>query len=650
MADRKTIGLFVGNSHTDHPRKIIEGFYSASVDTGCDVHFYLGTESSAFSRGSAQLENDFDYQYIFLYDYRKFDRLSANCIALGSLMTQQESSKKEGFVNGFKGEKNLILEDTIALPDSTYMIADNYQGMFACVNHLIEVHGKKKIIYLSGPVGNRDSEEREQAYRDCMKAHGLTVTEKMVTHGDYSEYVDDVVNGLLDANPDADAIASANDEMCQSVYRVLTERRMRVGKDIAVTGFDNVPEAASMTPSLTTVRQRSFELGYRAAGAAFRLAEGEIPKPERVPADFICRKSCGCEEEAPVKPDTENRSLADSVESMRLLLHKALMGPFLIRELNRISADSTLFFYKVGTTMRDLGAKSSFVYLLPEVMENNNDGKFSVPDTLLPAMRQNGDVIYSYDLEKAVPVHPGEGIFRLPGGDDRQHFYFTYLLFDGPRQYGILSVEIAPDQLQFFYMISLQVGTALHFREMAMKEEGYRNQLRKQNEQLQYSATNDELTGIMNRRGVMDRIPSYALDHAGQKAFILIADLDHLKQINDHYGHVEGDFAIRKCADTLRYILGPEAIIGRIGGDEFLAVYPESQDTGKDGRTVRDKLRSFMNDFNTNSDKPYYVELSVGITSFTCKGAPDIAALTRNADARLYEDKSKRRASVAKEA
>ena len=57
-----------------------------------------------------------------------------------------------------------------------------------------------------------------------------------------------------------------------------------------------------------------------------------------------------------------------------------------------------------------------------------------------------------------------------------------------------------------------------------------------------------------------------------------------------------------------------------------------------------------MNDFNTNSDKPYYVELSVGITSFTCKGAPDIAALTRNADARLYEDKSKRRASVAKEA
>ena len=423
MADRKTIGLFVGNSHTDHPRKIIEGFYSASVDTGCDVHFYLGTESSAFSRGSAQLENDFDYQYISLYDYRKFDRLSANCIALGSLMTQQESSKKEGFVNGFKGEKNLILEDTIALPDSTYMIADNYQGMFACVNHLIEVHGKKKIIYLSGPVGNRDSEEREQAYRDCMKAHGLTVTEKMVTHGDYSEYVDDVVNGLLDANPDADAIASANDEMCQSVYRVLTERRMRVGKDIAVTGFDNVPEAASMTPSLTTVRQRSFELGYRAAGAAFRLAEGEIPKPERVPADFICRKSCGCEEEAPVKPDTENRSLADSVESMRLLLHKALMGPFLIRELNRISADSTLFFYKVGTTMRDLGAKSSFVYLLPEVMENNNDGKFSVPDTLLPAMRQNGDVIYSYDLEKAVPVHPGEGIFRLPGGDDRQHFY-----------------------------------------------------------------------------------------------------------------------------------------------------------------------------------------------------------------------------------
>lgn len=650
MADRKTIGLFVGNSHTDHPRKIIEGFYSASVDTGCDVHFYLGTESSAFSRGSAQLENDFDYQYISLYDYRKFDRLSANCIALGSLMTQQESSKKESFINGFRGEKNLILEDTVTLPNSSYMIADNYQGMFACVNHLIEVHGKKKIIYLSGPIGNRDSEERELAYRDCMKAHGLAVTPEMVIHGDYSEYVDDLVTSLLDANPDADAIASANDEMCQSIYRVLSYRGLQVGRDIAVTGFDNVPEAASMTPPLTTSRQRSFELGYRAAGAAVRLASGETVAPERVPADFICRRSCGCEEEEPVKTDSEKRSMADSLKSMRLLLHKALMGPFLIRELNRISTDSTLFFYKVGTTMRDLGAKSSFIYLLPETLENFDDGKFQVPDTLLPAMRQKGDVIYSYDLAKAAPVKPGDGLFALPGGEDRQHFYFTYLLFDGPRQYGIMTVEIPPDQTQFFYMISLQVGTALHFREMAMKEEGYRNQLRKQNEQLQYSATNDELTGIMNRRGVMDRIPVYAAEHAGQKAFMLIADLDHLKQINDHYGHVEGDFAIRKCADTLRYILGPEAIIGRIGGDEFLAVYPENEDTGKDGRIVRDKLRAFMAEFNAGSDKAYYVELSVGITAFTCKGDPDIAALTRNADARLYEDKAKRRASVAKTA
>lgn len=650
MAERNAIGLFVGNSHTDHPRKIIDGFYSASMDTGCDVHVYLGTESSAFSRGSAQLENDFDYQYISLYDYRKFDRLSCNCIALGSLMTLQESSKKEGFINSFRGEKNLILEDTVTLPNSSYMIADNYQGMFACVNHLIEVHGKKKIIYLSGPVGNRDSEEREQAYRDCMKAHGLSVTPEMVVHGDYSEYVDDLVANLLDANPDADAIASANDEMCQSIYRVLTDRRILVGKDIAVTGFDNVPEAAAMTPPLTTSRQRSFELGYRAAGAAMQLAAGETIKPERVPADFICRKSCGCDEEEPAHPDSENRSLTDSLESMRLLLHKALMGPFLIRELNRISTDSTLFFYKVGTTMRDLGARSSFIYLLPEVMENNNDGKFSVPDTLIPAMRQNGDVIYSYDLQKAAPIHPGDGIFNLPGAEERQHFYFTYLLFDGPRQYGILSVEVPPDQTQFFYMISLQVGTALHFREMALKEEDYRSQLRKQNEQLQYSATNDELTGILNRRGVMDRIPSYAAEHAGQKAFILVADLDHLKQINDHYGHVEGDFAIRKCADTLRYILGPEAIIGRIGGDEFLAVYPESAETGKDGRAMREKLRSFMGEFNAGSDKAYYVELSVGITSFTCKGDPDIAALTRNADARLYEDKSRRRASVAKEA
>lgn len=647
MGERSTIGCFVGNSHTDHPSKIIQGFYSGAIDLGCDVHFFLGTESSAFSRGSSQLEDDFDYQYMSIYDYRKFDRLDANCIALGSLMIVQDKRAKEGFVNGFRGEKNLILEDTICLPDSTYMIADNYQGMFSCINHLIEDHGYRKIIYLSGPYNNRDSEEREQAYRDCMKAHGIEVTDAMVAHGDYSEYVDEVVTGLLDANPGTEAIASANDEMVYSIYRVLSYRGLRVGKDIAVTGFDNMAFAATMTPPLTTVRQQSFELGYRAAGVTSRLAAGEIPAPERVPATFIERQSCGCAPAEETDRNRDNRTLADSADSLRQLLHKALMGPFLIRELNQISTDSTLFFYKIGTTMRDLGARSSFIYLLPHMAENRGDGTFRLPDELLPAMKQHGDVIYSFDQKKVTPLTPGAGLCRFRDDDGMWRLYFTYLLFDGPRQYGIMCVETTPDQMQFFYMISLQIGTALHFREMALTEMDYRDRLQKQNEQLHYSAVNDELTGIMNRRGVIDQIPVYSREHAGQKAFMLIADLDHLKQINDHYGHVEGDFAIRKCADILRTMLGSEAIIGRIGGDEFLAVFPAAAAGSK---AVRERIKATAADFNVSSDRPYYVELSVGITSFTCKGEPDVAALTRNADARLYEDKSKRRASVAKEA
>ncbi len=647
-AEKKVLGCFIGNTNTDHPSKIINGFYSGCIDLGCDVHYFLGTEASYVSRGAFHVENDFDYQYMSVYDYRKFDRLDANCVALGSVMIVQDKARKQGFVDSFRGEKNVILEDTVLLPDSTYMIADNYQGMFSTINHLIEVHGYKKIVYLSGPLHNRDSEEREHAYRDCMKAHGLPVTDEMILHGDYSEYVDEVVEELLDANPDAEAIASANDEMCYSIYRVLTYRGLIVGKDIAVTGFDNIPFAATMTPPLTTVRQRSFELGYEAAGVTLSLARGEHRTPVRIPAGFTVRKSCGCEEAEPEVSDRENRSLADSADSLRQLLHKALMGPFLIRDLNRLSTDATLFFYKVGSTMRDLGAKSSFIYLLPEVAENEGDGTFSLPDELLPAMKQRGDTIYSYDRTKVKPVRPGDGLCRFSKDDGLPRMYFTYLLFDGPRQYGILCVETTPDQVQFFCMISLQIGTALHFREMAMAEQDYREQLRKQNEQLQYSAVNDELTGILNRRGVMDGIPVYAKAHTGQTAFMLIADLDHLKQINDHYGHIEGDFAIKKCADTLRDILGKNAIIGRIGGDEFLAVFPQSAETGEDGKTVLKKLKDAAAEFNAASEKPYYVELSAGITSFACKGEPDIGALTRSADARLYDDKSKRRASVAK--
>ena len=86
-------------------------------------------------------------------------------------------------------------------------------------------------------------------------------------------------------------------------------------------------------------------------------------------------------------------------------------------------------------------------------------------------------------------------------------------------------------------------------------------------------ATTDPLTGLLNRRSLEDRMPATAADPAGYAVAYL--DLDRFKQLNDTHGHAAGDRALRAFATTLRRRLRPRDLIGRWGGEEFLAVLPD---------------------------------------------------------------------------
>ena len=82
--------------------------------------------------------------------------------------------------------------------------------------------------------------------------NGLEVKEGMVVHGDFTDQVDELVLGLLECTPDADAIVCANDEMALGLYEVIRERGLVPGKDIKVMGFDNSVEGAKAKPSLSS--------------------------------------------------------------------------------------------------------------------------------------------------------------------------------------------------------------------------------------------------------------------------------------------------------------------------------------------------------------------------------------------------------------
>ncbi|MDR0963898.1 MAG: GGDEF domain-containing protein, partial [Clostridium sp.] len=85
---------------------------------------------------------------------------------------------------------------------------------------------------------------------------------------------------------------------------------------------------------------------------------------------------------------------------------------------------------------------------------------------------------------------------------------------------------------------------------------------------LSFISENDDLTNLYNRKGFMERALKLNAnnDYVGQKALLIFADLDHLKEVNDFYGHSEGDFALINAATILRDTCPSNFILGRLGG------------------------------------------------------------------------------------
>jgi LacI family transcriptional regulator len=168
------------------------------------------------------------------------------------------------------------------------------------VEHLIEVHGRRRIVFLRGPQNNEDSYWREIGYRQALEGCGLPYDERLVGSGNFErEAAMATVAGLLRDGLDFDAVFAADDESAVGVLTALRAARRRVPEDVAVVGFDDQRLSAHLTPPLTTVRAPTEEVGRRAAHQLLNLLQKKAAEPlTLLPSELVIRRSCGCAAEA----------------------------------------------------------------------------------------------------------------------------------------------------------------------------------------------------------------------------------------------------------------------------------------------------------------------------------------------------------------
>ncbi|MGN0351416.1 MAG: LacI family DNA-binding transcriptional regulator [Roseburia sp.] len=153
----------------------------------------------------------------------------------------------------------VLFDNYIKNPNVCYIGTDNYEGIDAAIDHLYTL-GHKRIAFLNGSLHSMVSEQRQEAYYQSMKAHGLEIDDRLTAYGYYvADSAKYHVPTFLGAG--ATAIVCGSDLIASGVVTECQLRGFRVPEDISVVGFDDLPISSMLEPPLTTIRQDRSELG-----------------------------------------------------------------------------------------------------------------------------------------------------------------------------------------------------------------------------------------------------------------------------------------------------------------------------------------------------------------------------------------------------
>ncbi len=151
----------------------------------------------------------------------------------------------------------------------------------------------------------------------------------------------------------------------------------------------------------------------------------------------------------------------------------------------------------------------------------------------------------------------------------------------------------------------------------------------------------DPLTGLYNRRYFFGIVNSIMAESAryGHPAAIMLLDLDHFKHINDDYGHMMGDQALRHLASGIRCLTRAADVIARFGGDEFVLLLPQTDEA--QAVHMAKRLHGYLSENPVpNTDSALFIKLSVGVSSVPAQHkVVSIETLLEQADRALYKAK-----------
>jgi sigma-B regulation protein RsbU (phosphoserine phosphatase) len=316
---RRRIGVLLDALYNEYTSLLVTAFELEARERDIDLFCFAG--GALHSLAGHELSRN-----------RCYDLVSARSLdAIVVLSLTASGEVIESFLARFPGLPKVTVGHVV--PGVPAVAADNAAGMREAVVHLISAHGRRRLVFLRGPLANQEAQTRLQAYRDALRDFGLPYDPKLVLQGEFSADAGrHAMRELLERGVDFDAVVGANDFSTLGALSALRERDINVPHQVAVIGFDDADEARGATPTLSSVRQPYFELATHALDALDHLIGGRAA-PERtlLGSRLVRRRSCGClsdgaPSDAPPSLSTISEPFRDAFERLRPHLARELVA------------------------------------------------------------------------------------------------------------------------------------------------------------------------------------------------------------------------------------------------------------------------------------------------------------------------------------
>ncbi len=519
-----------------------------------------------------------------------------------------------------------------------YVGIDNYAAMTSVISHLHEAMGLTDFWFAMGPAGNSENQTRTRALREYCVAHGLPCGDERFHMESFA--VESGVHAFEHLHRGGSlpqAVICANDEIALGVCRAAKAAGYSIPGDFRVTGFDNLEMSAYLSPSITTVDQKRWNMGRACIDAMLRIWRGEdVPMVIYTPTELVLRETTG-------HVDTYQDNNNEYVSAVLQRDARTTEFRYKLNELQYQLPDCDSLreicqaLTKCLTTLDCTGIR---LVLDQKLFETGKmiDLNASTQEAVLPmeGYSDSMELVYSWsDGEKA--NHTRRKVGRaLPAetfGRARGTCLFVPLHF---KEYTVGYLEICDGQE---VMRLRSVSTIANMLTQGLRTYFSRRDMRYVNRMLASLSMKDNLTGLYNRLGYHNLGHRLFNEISGQggRIGILFIDMDRLKEINDTMGHSSGDHAICCVANAIRHNMPQGSIPVRFGGDEFLALMPvEDRQVAE---AVIEGIRNALPPEAVQLGIPYVPEISVGYVITDPDARQTLDEYVESADNLMYRQK-----------